>query len=171
MYKSIIILPIILTILLMATSSNAQGPEGKDFGFGLVVGQPLGATVKYWTAADQAIVGSIGASYFGEPRLNADYHWHFNAFKSDVAKLYAGPGLSVGFGNGRYYGYYNDHGKVYYFIREPGETGFGARLMMGLNVIPRRTPIEIFLELGPLIGISPGFGVSFDVAAGLRFYP
>jgi hypothetical protein len=43
--------------------------------------------------------------------------------------------------------------------------------MFGLNVIPRRTPLEFFLEVGPLIGITPAFGVAVDWAIGVRFYP
>src|ERR1044072_8356922 len=36
---------------------RAQGPQGRNFGFGLVIGEPLGATVKYWTSSDNAFVG------------------------------------------------------------------------------------------------------------------
>ena len=42
--------------------------------------------------------------------------------------------------------------------------------MFGLNIIPKRTPLEFFLEVGPLIGLYP-FGVAVDIAAGVRFYP
>ena len=161
-------------LLLFCNLSFAQGPKGKDFGFGIILGEPLGGTVKLWTAPDQAVTGAIGESYFGALRINADYIWHFDAFHSHVAMLYAGPGLSVGFGRrGVYYGYYKNHGDKYYYFdnREEGQVGIGARVMVGLNVIPKRTPIELFLEVGPLIGISPGFGASFDAAIGIRFYP
>jgi hypothetical protein len=157
-------------ILLSAASSFGQGPKGRAFGFGISVGNPLGATIKYWTAPSEALVGSIGGDYFGSPRLDVDYYWHFNAFSSNIVKLYAGPGLAVGFGSGRSYLWYK-HGKDYYFIREEGETGFGARVLVGLNVIPHNTPMEIYFELGPLVGIAPAFGASFDVALGIRFYP
>jgi hypothetical protein len=157
----------------IAMPSYAQGPQGRDFGFGIVLGEPLGGTVKLWTAHDQAFVGTIGASYFGSPRIGADYLWHFEAFHSNVVKMYAGPGLALGVGSGSYYWYYGRHGRygeVFYY-REPGSTGIAMRVVLGLNIIPRRTPMEIFLEAGPLIGIAPAFGAAFDLAAGIRFYP
>src|SRR5438045_3907193 len=48
---------------------HAQGPGGKSFGFGLILGEPLGATVKLWTNPENAFVGDIGASYFGALRI------------------------------------------------------------------------------------------------------
>jgi hypothetical protein len=147
--KSPRIIVIAATLLfLLFTPLYAQGPEGKDFGFGIIVGDPFGATAKYWTTSNQAVVGAIGASHFGDPRLNIDYIWHFDAFNSDLVKLYAGPGMPIGFDN-----------------------RVGARVIMGGNLIPRRTPLEIFLEMGPLFGFTPHSSTSFDVAAGLRFYP
>ena len=148
----------------------SQGPLGRQFGFGITVGDPLGGTIKYWTASNEALVADIGCDYFGSPRVDIDYYWHFAAFNSNVVKLYAGPGLVVGFGQGNYYLWYG-HGHDYYFIREDGRTGIGAHVLIGIDIIPRRTPIELYAELGPLIGISPSFGASFDFALGIRFYP
>src|ERR1051325_3668846 len=68
---------LLLLLMIMSSSSRAQGPQGKDFGFGLILGEPLGGTVKFWTSAENAIVGDIGASYFGSPRIQGDYLWHF----------------------------------------------------------------------------------------------
>ncbi len=160
----------LISMIITSRPASAQGPLGRDFGFGIIVGEPLGGTVKFWTAPDQAFVGSIGGSYFGSPRIGIDYDWHFNAFRSNVVKMYAGPGLALGFGQGFYYGYYTRHGDVFYY-RTDGGLGVAARVMLGLNVVPRNTPIELFLEMGPLIGIAPGFGVAFDIGAGIRFYP
>jgi hypothetical protein len=157
-------------IFALANSASAQGPEGRNFGFGLVLGDPTGGTIKYWTASAQALVASIGGDYFGSTRLDIDYHWHFNAFRSSVVKLYAGPGIAFGFGSGRSFLWYKK-GHEYYFIRDDGSTGIGARILLGLNIIPRNTPIELYLEAGPLIGLSPAFGTSMDVAVGIRFYP
>jgi len=149
---------------LCSTECLAQGPGGNSFGFGLVVGDPLGLTVKLWTNPVNAFVFDIGESNFGPTRLDADYLWHFDPFHSRIVKMYAGPGLALAFGsgNGIYGGREFDHGD--------NGVGIAARVMFGLNVIPSRTPLEIFLELGPIIGISPG-GAGLDVAAGIRFYP
>jgi hypothetical protein len=142
----------------------AQGPDGRTFGFGLVVFDPLGLTIKIWTNPVNAFTFDIGESDFGPTRVDADYLWHFDAFNSRAVKIIAGPGLCLAFGsgNGIYGGREFDDGDH--------STGIAARVMFGLNIIPERTPLELFFELGPIIGLSPG-GVGLDLAAGIRFYP
>ena len=82
---------LLLIILCFNTDLRAQGPGGKSFGFGLILGEPLGGTVKIWTSPENALVGDIGASDFGSPRLQVDYLWHFDPFHSRIVKMYAGP--------------------------------------------------------------------------------
>jgi len=163
--KSLLVL---ILLLYASTSAKAQRPDGGSFGFGLIVGEPLGATVKIWTSSTTALVGDLGASYFGSPRFDGDYIWHFNAFHSSVANLYAGPGIVVGFGNEEVGVFYTPKGR---YIRTEGSSGIGVRAIFGVDIMPRNTPLEFFFEAGPLIAISPGYGTAFDIALGLRFYP
>lgn len=157
----------LLSIISQNNDAKAQGPRGKDFGFGLILGDPTGGTIKYWFNRENALVASLGNSYFGALRINVDYLWHFDAFNSQVVKMYAGIGGVLGFGEG--HEWYYKHGKDKFYYRTD-ETGIAVRAMIGLNIIPRNTPIEIFLELGPLIGIVPDFGSTIDAAVGIRFY-
>lgn len=169
---SYLVLVLSLSVISHVQPAKAQGPLGRDFGFGLNLGEPLGATAKLWFSKENALQAHIGGSYFSSLRIGADYLWHFDAFKSQVVKMYAGPGAAMGFGN--HYGgwYYNKHGnKEYWYYRDEGETVIGMRAIFGLSIIPKRSPIEIFLELGPFIGISPSFGSTLDAAIGIRFYP
>ncbi|MBI5323750.1 MAG: hypothetical protein HZB41_00435 [Ignavibacteriae bacterium] len=165
LYKPILVLIFIFSLQI----SSAQGPKGKSFGFGIMFGDPTGATLKFWTSQENAFVVDVGSSYFGSLRFNGDYLWHFDAFNSQIVKLYAGPGAVVGIGEGHSYWYKEDHEKFYF--RKRGDVGIGARGMFGINIIPRRTPLEIFLEFGVLIGIVPDFGTSVDAGVGIRFYP
>ena len=166
--KKLLIVSLII-FSLYELPSQAQGPRGKDFGFGLILGDPLGLTIKYWTNNENALDAYLGESYFGATRIGADYLWHFDAFNSKVVKMYAGPGLTLGFGKGRYYFYNEDHGRFFY--RSDEGTGIGARVILGINIIPKRAPIEIFLEAGVLVGLSPAFGTAIDTGVGIRFYP
>ncbi|MDP4199851.1 MAG: hypothetical protein Q8922_11795 [Bacteroidota bacterium] len=158
----------IALMLLLTGTASAQGPEGKSFGFGLIIGSPLGGTIKGWLSPENALVADIGASYFGDPRIQADYLWHFDVFHSRIVKMYAGPGLAIGFGN-EITGFRWHREDV--IVDNTTTVGFGMRAIFGLNVIPSRTPLEIFAEVGPLIAFSPGFGVGLDGAIGIRFYP
>ncbi|MBI1939382.1 MAG: hypothetical protein HYS25_14830 [Ignavibacteriales bacterium] len=157
-----------MLMILSINMINAQGPNGKNFGFGINIGDPLGLTGKFWLGRENAITVYVGGSYFGNPRIGADYVWHFNAFNSNIAELYAGPGLHIGFGKGKAYIFEVNKNKFYY--RSSG-AGFAVRGIFGLNVTPRNTPLEIYVEMGPLIGISPDFGSAFEAAIGFRFYP
>jgi hypothetical protein len=153
----------VVALTLGSTECQAQGPGGRTFGFGLVLIDPLGATVKIWINPVNAVTFDIGASDFGPTRLDADYLWHFDPFLSRVVKMYAAPGLALAFGNGN--GPYGSRE----FDHDNG-VGVGVRVMFGLNVIPARTPLEMFFALGQLVGLSPS-GVGLDVALGIRFYP
>jgi hypothetical protein len=161
---------LILFILIIQTySSYAQGPYQKKFGFGIILGEPTGLTGKYWINFQNAFEFNIGTSYFGRPRIDFNYLWHFNAFRSSIVKLYAGPGAVLGFGEGN--GYWYEWRGNRFFYRTGNEIGLAVAGLFGLNIIPRETPLEIFLEGGILVGLAPGFGSGGDLAIGLRFYP
>jgi hypothetical protein len=160
------ILSFIIIILLSGTAC-AQ----REFGFGITLGDPTGLTVKFWTAPDQAIDADVGADYFGAPRIDVDYLWHFYTFRSKIAALYAGMGGSVGFGHTRAILFYNDEDHHRFFYRSTDEIGFGVRALFGINVTPHKTPLELYAEIGVLVGILPGFGAAPDFAVGVRFYP
>jgi len=161
---------LLVLVLGFSQKSLAQGPEGKNFGFGIILGEPTGLTLKYWFDRENALTGSVGGSYFGSPRINVDYLWHIDAFRSPVARLYAGLGGALGFGNGGN-GFYYNNGKDRFFYRSSNELGLGVRGTFGLNVIPERVPLETFFELGVLVGLAPSSGAAVDLALGLRFYP
>jgi hypothetical protein len=156
------------SLLILTTSQTlfAQAPQGKDWGFGIMVGDPAGITVKYWTKSENAFVFDLASSYFGSPRFSADYLWHFDAFHSRIAKLYAGPGAALGFGKGHSF-YYSDDGTL---VRD-NNAGLGVRGVFGVSIVPRDTPLDIFFEVGLLIGIAPDFGSAVDASLGIRFYP
>jgi hypothetical protein len=157
-------------LLVGVATGYAQGPKGKDFGFGLVLGDPTGLTAKLWTNKENAFAFSLGRSYFGSPRIQVDYLWHFDAFQSSVVKMYAGPGLGLGFGR-ESHGFWYKGSKGRWYYRDSDDFGLAMRAVVGINIIPKRTPLEIFVEFGPNVGILPSFGTGIDAGAGIRFYP
>lgn len=167
-----------LVLLLLAGLSipaMAQGPKGKSFGVGFSLGDPTAVSFRFWTSRENSWDLAVGASYLGNPHVHGDYLWHFNdAFNSRIVSLYAGVGAALGFGDkhdgwvlirykkGKDYWYYGDRND---------DLVVAAKGTFGLNIIPRNTPLDIFLELNPIIGISPGFGFDIMPALGIRFYP
>lgn len=169
MRKLILGLIIFIMSIMIINEAKASGPMDRNFGFGIVFGDPFGATVNYWVTRENSLAAYIGASYFGALRIGGDYLFHFNAFNSQVVKMYAGPGIAVGFGRGRGIIYSENKNRFYYW--EDDQVGIATRVIFGVNIIPGRAPFEIFVEAGPLIGISPDVGVNVDASIGIRFYP
>ena len=163
--KTLIFSTLILLFLTFNQNSFAQSPEGKNFGFGIMLGDPTGGTAKFWTSRQNAFVLSLGKSYFGSPRVGVDYLWHFNSFNTNTANLYVGVGGAIGFGEGRGF-WYKDK-----YFRTKDEAGVGARGLFGINFIPRDNPLEIFFEIGVLMSLTPDFDTGADAALGIRFYP
>ncbi len=154
-------------LFIVGSAAFAQSPQGRKYGFGIMLGDPSGITAKIWTQPSNAWVIDLGTSYFGSPRIDVDYLWHFDAFNSRVATLYAGPGGAIGFGKGHGVYYKNDQG---FYVRDNG-TGLGIRGVFGVNFVPTTSPLEFFFEVGMLVGITPDFGSAVDAAIGMRFYP
>ncbi len=160
---------LLMFLLIFSIELLSQSPRGNQFGFGIILGEPTGVTVKYWFNNENALVGNFGTSYFGRPRLDVEYLWHFDAFNSSIVKMYAAPGGVLGFGKGNDYWYEWRNDRFYY--RTGNDIGLGIKGLVGINIIPRRTPIEVFLEVGALVGIAPDFGSQGEAALGIRFYP
>jgi len=161
------VLAAFLFIVISSQSLFAQSPEGRQWGLGIMVGDPVGLTVKDWISPENAFVFDVGSSYFGSPRFDVNYLWHFNAFRSRVATLYAGPGAALGFGASHSF-YYTNNGTLF---RVDNNTGLGVRGVFGLSVIPQNSPLDVFFEVGLLIGLTPDFGAAVDASLGIRFYP
>jgi len=165
-----ILAAVFFAIFFSANVVSAHGPDNKSFGFGIVLGEPTGLTVKYWTANLNAFNFTLGGrSYFGSPRLGVDYLWHFYAFDTRIVNIYAGPGVAVGFGEGDGFWYEDKKGR--FFVRDDDGPGVGVRGVFGLNLVPNATPLEFFIEFGVLVGIAPDVGSAADFAVGMRFYP
>jgi hypothetical protein len=153
----------------------AQGPKGKSFGVGFQLGEPTAVSFRFWTSRDNSWDLAVGASYLGNPHIHGDYLWHFNdAFNSRIVTMYAGVGAALGFGDKDGWVFYKwKRGKIeerWYYKRDQ-EFVVAVKGAFGLNILPRNTPLDIFLELNPIIGISPGFGFDIMPTLGIRFYP
>jgi len=163
-------------LLIAANALSAQGPKGRSFGFGLSLGEPTAVTFRIWESRMNSWDIAVGTSHLGNPHIHADYLWHFpDAFSSRIVSLYAGVGAVLGFGEKGHWVFVRKKGsfKDYWYHDDEHEKGvlIAAKGAFGLNIIPRNTPIDIFLEVNPVIGLIPGFGFDILPALGFRFYP
>lgn len=162
------IVAIIIVALFFGTNEGkAAGPKGRDIGVGIVLGDPSGATLKYWTGSDEAYNFYVGNSFFGNVSIGADYMKHYNSFNSKVINLHLAGGAVVGTGNG---GNWWRSGKGDWYYRNDGGLGVGARGLVGINFTPPSTPLELTLEAGPFLGIVPKFGFGWIADFSARIY-
>ena len=151
------------------TFSNRLCAQTTGVGAGIIVGGPTGITAKFWTSGQNAIDLSLGwsdngqwttfrngyAYYYSQSLLhiNADYVWHsFHAIKStERFPLYYGAGVDFDSGNSV-------------------QTAFGLRAVGGIEWIPHSVPLDVFLELAPVIYLSPPAGLGLDAGFGARFF-
>jgi hypothetical protein len=168
--RSLLLSTTLAVILLLLPAAAGAQPRPKSFGFGLILGDPTGLSLKGSLSGNNAWDGAIGSSWFGSLQIHGDYLWGVDAFGSRKVGLYFGLGAVIGFGRGKGILIKGEKGKWYYYDDE-NATAFGARVVGGLNAMPFTAPVEFFLELAPLIGLTPATGVGLQIAAGIRYYP
>lgn len=165
-----LLLVTLLVTLLCPSAASAQ-PNPGSFGFGIILGEPTGASLKGSLSGSTSWDAAIGKSWFGGLHLHADYLWNINAFSSSRVGMYFGVGGVLGFGTGDGF-FIKGNDKVGAGGNsEEGSVALGARVVGGINAVPFAAPLEFFLELAPIIGIVPGVGVGTGFSLGLRFYP
>jgi hypothetical protein len=160
----------LLVLALAAPSIVLAQPRVRGFGFGLILGEPTGITIKGALGTQNAWDGAVGSSFFGNLRLHGDYLWNVDAFSSSKAGLYFGLGAAIGFGRGKGVLVRGEKDQWYYYTDE-NAVALGLRGVAGINAMPFSAPVELFGELAPIIGLSPATGVGYDLAIGIRYYP
>lgn len=148
------LLIMIATLLAATASAQVSGT-----GFGIIVGDPTGLSLKSWISPKSAI--TVGAAWSfqhdGSILLWADYTLHsFNITGS------SDPG-SLAF-------YYGIGGKVGFVDRNDDETVIGARVPLGLMLPIGDSPVEVFLELVPTVDLSPDSDFGVNGGIGVHFF-
>jgi hypothetical protein len=167
-----------MTALLLALtlSANAQTPvnntmarsgsvntehTGGPFGLGLGLGAPTGLTGKLWMGDWSALQFSVGGDIgvFNDVAAVADYVFQFRPFDTgepDISvPLHIGAGVNVG-------------GNLHEDIT--GVWRVGPRMVIGLSVMMKTLPIDIYVETAPTVYVVDSFGVSMDGQIGIRHY-
>ena len=145
---------------------NRGGPvnaehAGGPFGLGLAVGAPTGVAGKLWLGDWSAVQFSAGgdAGEYQDLAMTADYVLQFRPFETgepDVSvPLHIGAGVNLG-GN--------------FAENVAGMWHVGPRAVVGMSVMMKDLPIDIFFEVAPTVYVIEEFGWSFDGQIGIRHY-
>lgn len=140
-------------LLLAALPGAAFAQQAGQLGLGMMIGEPIGGTAKYFLTDKSAL--DFGIGYADDFTMIADYVWHgwqlLPQPKRGPLGLYFSVGPRVEF-------------------RE--DTTFGIRTMAGLSYWPKlkTRQAEFFFELGPVTRLAPDVGVRLDGEFGARLY-
>ena len=121
-----------------------------------MIGEPTGATLKYWLNEKMAIDGGIGCSFESDNSLHihSDVLWHkFDLFSVGEGQLplYFGVGARVKF-------------------REDKSDRFGIRAPVGVSYIFEDIPVDVFVEVAPVLDVAPSTRLGFMAGIGARYW-
>ena len=142
---------ILLAVLLSGTGAAAQD---SGVGIGLVLGDPTGVSGKMWIAGNSA-VDAAAAWSFGQTsaiHFHIDYLYHLlSLLKVPKGKLpfYFGVG-------GR--------------VKLETDIRIGVRVPVGIAYIFETVPLDIFLEIAPIVDLYPGTAFTANACLGIRYF-
>ena len=167
MKKMILVILILLTSFFSLQNSKLFAGNGGEFGAGIIIGEPTGLSFKYWVdgdnknAVDGAIAWSLDDNKFFQ--IHADYLFHnYRIFKIKKGKLgfYFGGGVRIKIRNDN-----NDNNK-----NDKDDTRLGLRIPFGLDYLFSNVPIDIFLEIVPVMDLIPSTDFNLNASIGARYF-
>jgi len=133
---------------------TAIGKNQQTFGLGVILGEPTGLSAKLWTSRTSALDGAVAWSFGRESafHLHGDFlvH-HFNWIKVSEGKLPV---------------YYGIGGRLKLEV----ERLLGVRFPLGLNYQFAKAPLDIFIEIVPILELIPATDFNMNGAIGIRFF-
>ncbi len=150
MRKTIFVLYIINIIFISQLNAQDNG-----FGVGIIAGEPTGLSGKLWLGGTNALDMAAAWSFKGDGNLllQADYVWH----SFDLINISSGK-LPLYFGIG---------GRI---IFQSNDTNLGVRVPVGLDYMFSGAPVDIFLEVVPILDLTPSTDIDFGGGIGVRYW-
>lgn len=142
---------VILFLLFFISTIN---PQSRGVGLGLIIGEPTGISFKYWTGSSTAIDAALAWSFIdgGAFHIHGDYVFHnFTLITIPEGKLpfYYGIGAR---------------------LKTADDTKLGVRVPLGLAYLFHNAPVDIFLEVVPILDITPKTDFTINAAIGARYF-
>lgn len=150
----------LVLILFGCLAGVSFGESNHSFGLGIMLGEPTGLSAKVWNR--QTVAWDAGAAwsfvsgkYF---QIHSDLLFHnFNLFKVETGRmaLFYGAGARLKFGSSD---------------TQDSKTVISLRVPIGISYEFEKTPVELFLEVVPMLDLIPSTEVQMAGAVGFRYY-
>jgi hypothetical protein len=157
-------IPILILIMLILSTVLPTQIFAK-FGFGVMLGDPTGLSIKQWKSAKNAVAGGVAWSLKndGSLHVHADYVHHNyrlfeGAFRSGSFPAYFGMGVRLIINDRSSRGESKDDSRI------------GIRFPLGVNYLFADAPFDIFFELVPIFEVIPETTMSMNASIGARIY-
>ncbi len=180
---------------LLAIFCGAASAGGRNFGVGIILGEPTALSAKYWTSSTTAFDFGIGwGAGRGWNRYGVGYtddrcydNGYYNSHPGYCdARSYDNGGSGYGYSGLHLHADYLYHNFNLFHARDkvplyygPGisfntwqryDPNFGIRGVIGVAWMPNNAPIDIFFELAPVLELFPGIYPDVNAGLGARFY-
>lgn len=144
-----------IILLFSAIFFDSGKAQNKEFGLGVMLGEPTGFSAKYWLSDNKALDFGLAYSFVKSVSalsVHCDYvHHDFDLIKSKFQiPVYYGFGARLRVGS--------------------DENQLGARGVVGIVYIDEEHPFDVFLELAPVFNLFPKTSLQIDLALGARYY-
>ena len=140
-----------------STPSYSTTDLAGKFGVGLIAGEPMGVSMKYWVNNRLALDGAVGWSSRDDSDvyLHGDVLWHnFHLIPVSQGRL------PVYFGIGGLVRFRDNH--------RANEAGI--RFPVGLSYMFDNAPVDVFAEVGPAIDFAPDVRGDITGGVGVRYW-
>ncbi len=155
---------IVSCLLLFMLSSGINYAQAKDgLGLGIIIGEPTGLSLKTWLSGNKAFAAGVAWSFSSD----ATFHFHadYLIHRFDLIHTPELQGsMPVYYGIGARFKLKDDN------KRRDNDDKLGIRFPLGLSYLPPQTPLDVFLEIVPILDIVPDTSVGFNAAIGIRYY-
>jgi hypothetical protein len=144
----------ILAMIFILLNMPTIKAQSSGIGLGVIVGEPTGVSFKYWTGSTTAFDAALAWSFVDEGafHIHGDYLFH-------NMRLITIPDGLLPF----YYG-------IGARIKTAHDTKLGVRVPFGLAYLFHNAPVDIFLEIVPILDLTPKTDFGINAALGARYF-
>ena len=146
--------PVIFLMVLAVLICSAAEAQDSGFGLGIIIGEPTGLSAKLWTGYRTAVDGAVAWSFEKESSMHLHGDLLFHNFHLAEAH------------KGKFMTYYGIGGRVKF--EDDGKLG--VRVPLGINYLCAKTPLDVFLEIVPILDLAPNTDFSLNGAIGIRYF-
>ncbi|MDP2360095.1 MAG: hypothetical protein Q8O14_05010 [bacterium] len=156
------------TLALLAGLLWAGAASAEWLGLGVMLGEPTGLSAKTWLDKTRALDFGLAWTLSDDQdlHLHADYLLHNRTL---LAQSGVPGGLTFYYGvGGRLQLRDDDDGRGR--DNDDDKDRLGLRIPLGIAWTPPATPLDVFLEVVPVVDIIPDTEAGFNGALGVRFW-